>query len=119
VGVERRFDHRLPTDLDVHVTRLTHPAWSGHGQLTDISKSGICVTAPFELAEGDVVRLEIADSNLYGFVVHANLEGTKFRAGIEIQRVLMGGSDLSRVLHLTLRQLLPAVPGVAVSTHPA
>jgi hypothetical protein len=110
--VERRFDQRLPTDLDVHVTRLTHPAWSGYGQLADISKSGLSVTAPFELAEGDIVQVEIGDSNLYGFVVHASQEGIVFRAGIEIQRVLIGGSDLSRVLHLALRRLLPAVPGV-------
>jgi hypothetical protein len=110
--VDRRFDPRYVTDLDVHVTKLTHPAWSGHGQIADISHSGICVTAPFELAAGDVVHLEIDDSNLFGFVVHASAEGAGFRAGIEIQRVLLGGSDLSRVLTQTLRQVLPGVPGV-------
>jgi hypothetical protein len=120
--VERRSDPRFLTDLDVRVTRLTHPARSGHGQLADISNSGVCVKAPFELAEGDIVQLEIADSNLFGFVVHASLErsafragvpeGTTFRVGIEVQRVLIGGTDLSRVLHLALRRSLSSVPGV-------
>jgi hypothetical protein len=113
--VERRFEHRLPIDLDVRVTRLTMPARSGDGQLADISNSGISLRAPFELAAGDVVQLEIADSTLFGFVVHASPEGTVCRVGIEIQRVLMGGSDLSRVLHLALRRVLPAVPGVLAS----
>lgn len=110
--MERRYDHRLPTDLDVGVTRLTQPARSGHGQLADISNSGVCVIAPFELAAGDIVQLEVADSNLFGFVVHATPEGTAFRVGIEIQRVLIGGSELSRVLHVALRRVLPGVPGV-------
>jgi hypothetical protein len=113
--VDGRFEPRHLTDLDVHITRLTHPAWSGLGQIADISNSGVRIKAPFELAAGDVVQLEVADSNLYGFVVHASLEGTAFRAGIEIQRVLMGGSDLSRVLHLALRRVLPGVPGVVTS----
>jgi hypothetical protein len=98
--------------MDAHVTRLTHPAWSGLGEVTDISKSGVCVRVPFELAAGDIVQLEIADSNLFGFVAHASPEGNRFRAGIEVQRVLIGGSDLSRVLHLALRRVLPSVPGV-------
>lgn len=110
--MERRFEHRQPAEMDVRVTRLTHPALTGPGQLSDISKSGVCVKAPFELASGDIVQLEIADSTLFGFVVHASLEGTASRAGIEIQRVLIGASDLSRVLHLALRQSLPEVPGV-------
>jgi hypothetical protein len=117
--VERRYDHRLPTDLDVRVTRLTQPAKSGPGQLADISNSGVCITVPFELAAGDVVQLEIADSNLFGFVVHASVEGAAFRVGIEVQRVLIGGSDLSRVLHLALRRVLPAVPGVLAGGLPA
>jgi hypothetical protein len=110
--VERRLDHRFLSDLDVVVTRLTHPSWSGFGQITDISKSGLRVSAPFELAEGDIVQIEVADSNLFGFVVHASVDGALFRAGIEIQRVLIGGSDHAKVLHLALRQVLPAVPGV-------
>ena len=114
--MERRFDSRFLCDLDVRVTRLTHPARSGHGQLANISNSGVCVKAPFELAEGDIVQLEIADSNLFGFVVHASLEGTTFRVGIEVQRVLIGGSDLARVLQVALLRALPTVPGVPTSS---
>jgi hypothetical protein len=113
--VERRLDHRRVIDMDVYVTRLTHPTWSGNGQVADISNTGVCIKAPFELAAGDIVRLEVADSNLFGFVVHASREGDAFRAGIEIQRVLIGGTDLSKVLQMALRQALPGVPGVFVS----
>jgi hypothetical protein len=113
--VDRRFEQRHQIDMDVRVTRLTHPPQTGQGQVADISNSGVCVKAPFELAAGDIVQLEMADSNLFGFVVHASREGTAFRAGIEIQRVLIGGTDLSKILQLALRQALPGVPGVLVS----
>jgi hypothetical protein len=114
--VDRRFEERHLTDMDVCVTRLTQPARSGHGKIADISNSGVCVTVPFELADGDIVQLEIDGSNLFGFVAHVSPEGTTYRVGIEVQRVLIGGSDLSRVLRLALQRALPGVPGVLAGT---
>jgi hypothetical protein len=70
------------------------------------------VTVPFQVAAGDIVQIDVEDSTLFGFVVHASVDGTGYRAGIELQRVLMGGSDLSRILHLALRRSLPELPGV-------
>jgi hypothetical protein len=52
---------------------------------------------------------------LFGFVMHSTREGGSFRAGIELQRVLIGGSDLSKVLCSALQQVMPALPGVAAS----
>jgi hypothetical protein len=101
------------TAIEVRVTDLAKPGRTGKGRMTDISKSGMGVTVPFEVAAGDIVQLNIEDSTLFGFVVHARQEAECCRAGIEIQRVLIGGSDLSRVLQLALRQALPEVPGLA------
>jgi PilZ domain len=115
--MERRFDQRhaigagLP-ELSVHVTDLAKPERRGNGHMTDISESGMGVIVPFELASGDIVQIDVDDSTLFGFVMHAQPEGSRYRAGIELQRVLMGGSDLSRVLHLALRRSLPELPGV-------
>src|ERR1035438_10263057 len=102
--VERRSENRLPLEpslvrIDVRVTTIAPPVRSHSGYLADVSKSGLCVMLPQKLAAGEVVQLEIADSKLFGFIVHAGPEGDAFRAGIEIQRVLMGGSDLSKILH--------------------
>jgi hypothetical protein len=92
---------------------IAAPVRSYSGYLADVSKSGLCVMLPQRLGEGEVVQLEIADSHLFGFIVHAGPEGDAFRAGIEIQRVLMGGSDLSRILHMALQRILPGIPGIA------
>jgi hypothetical protein len=98
--------------IEVRVTDLAKPARSGSGRMTDISESGMGVAVPFALAAGDIVQLDVDDSRLFGFVVHSSREENEYRAGIELQRVLIGASDLSRVLHLALRRALPELPGV-------
>jgi hypothetical protein len=115
--MDRRFEERHAIDggvppMHVRVTDLAKPERTGSGQMNDISESGMSVTVPFQLAAGDIVQIDVADSRLFGFVTHARPDGPACRAGIELQRVLMGGSDVSRVLHLALRRALPELPGV-------
>ena len=110
--MDRRFDPRFLTELEVRVTDLAKPARSGAGRMTDISVTGMGVAVPFELAEGDIVQLDVDDSFLYGIVVHARADGSRYVAGVEIQRVLIGGSDMSRILQRALQDMLPQVPGV-------
>ena len=113
--MERRYDPRYFAEIGVRVTDLSRPERAGEGRMTDISESGMGVTAPFELEAGDIVQLDVEDSALFGIVVHARHDGSTWRAGVEIQRVLIGGSDASRVLRIALRQTLPHVPGVLVN----
>jgi hypothetical protein len=112
--VDRRFDHRDFTDAEICVTTLNDPGRYGRGRATGISNSGMSVAVPLELVEGDIVQIQIGDSMLFGFVMYAAHEAEIFRAGIELQRVLIGGSDLSQVLCRALRQAMPELPGVAV-----
>jgi hypothetical protein len=58
---------------------------------------------------GTVVRLTIDDSMLYGFVAHSTPERSYFRTGIEIVRVLIGGSDFSQLLKSALQEAMPDV----------
>ena len=116
--MERRFDDRYLTGLgltaaQVRVTDLTTPDRAGDGRMTDISGSGMGVVVPFELKPGDILQLDVDDSRLFGFVVHAAPEADGYRVGIELQRVLIGGTDLSRLLHQTLQSALPELPGVS------
>lgn len=116
--VDRRFDDRYPTGPDltaarVRVTDLARPEHGGEGRITDISASGMGMIVPFELSPSDILQLDVDDSRLFGFVVHAKPEGSGYRVGIELQRVLIGGTDLSRLLHQTLQSTMPELPGVA------
>jgi len=113
--MDRRFDKRYPTGLSAKVTTLGKQESSSSGHVSDISKSGVCLSTALQLSPGDLVQLDLAESVLYGRVAYSSPEGTSFRTGIEVYRVLLGGSDLSHILQTVLRQEMPGLPGVEQS----
>jgi PilZ domain len=73
--VERRLHKRHPTNFQVRVTELEDADFSASGQVVDISQSGIGVYLPLQFMPGSVVRLNINDSVLYGFVAYSCRKG--------------------------------------------
>ena len=113
--VDGRFDTRYPADLEVWVTDMQHEGHSACGVVRDISESGVCVSIPLQFSPGDVVRLDVTDTVLFGFVTYSRLDDKAtplpkpWRTGIEVQRVLMGESDLSALLRQVLQEEMPQV----------
>ncbi len=107
--MERRYDPRYPADLAVWVTDLLKPGCSAAGTISDISNSGVCIVAALPLTAGDLVRLDVGDSVLFGIVTYGTAEAPGWRIGVEVQRVLHGGSDLSQLLQRVLQEEMPAV----------
>ena len=128
----RRVHDRIPVAFQVCVTLVTNPEISATGEAEDISRSGLGVFLPIPLAAGSLVRLDIADSVLYGFVAHSEewpilskpafarnklwsesiTEGDtsaerRYHTGIDIVEVAMGTSGLSQLLKTTLEETLP------------
>ena len=75
----------------------------------DISESGIGIYLPLEFAPGSLVRLNIKDSVLYGFVAYSTPERSFFRTGIAVAQVSIGTSGLSQLLKATLEKSMPQV----------
>jgi hypothetical protein len=48
---------------------------------------------------------------LFGHVLYC-IEDQSFRTGIEVVRVLIGESDLARLVNVILAESMPATPGV-------
>jgi hypothetical protein len=109
--MERRLHPRARVQFETRVTSL-RTKQSGLGRTSDISESGISVVQPLQLAAGDFVELEMADSTLTGRVTYSNPEGIDFRLGIDVQRVQLGDSSLSSLLQQTLWETMPTLPGV-------
>ena|ERR1700680_794475 len=110
--MDRRFHERHAASFRGTVVPLAEKDQSVSGPVVDISKTGICLILPLQLASGDIVRIKIDDSQLFGHIAYATPEGSLFRTGIEVQRVLLGGTDLSHVLKRVLLATMPATPGV-------
>ena len=131
---DRRVYDRVPVAFQVCVTVVTNPELTATGEAQDLSKSGLGVFLPIPFPEGSLVRIDIADSVLYGFVAHseewpvmskpsfarnklwsessAEGEGNaerRFHIGIDIVEVAMGTSGLSQLLKTTLDETLPNV----------
>ena len=131
---DRRVHDRLPVAFQVCVTVVTNPELTATGEAQDISRSGLGVFLPISFAEGSLVRVDIADSVLYGFVAHSeewplaskpsfarnkvwsetSADGEsqperRFHIGIDIVEVAMGTSGLSQLLKTTLDETLPNV----------
>ena len=105
--MDRRLHNRALADLDIEVVRLTHKDQIVSGRLEDISESGMCLILPSELVADEIVRLETADCTLFGHVVHCTWQRNAFRTGIEIERVLLGNTDLAELLGTALQDTMP------------
>lgn len=105
--MDRRLHNRALADLDVEVVRLSNKDQIVPGRLEDISESGMCLILPSELVVDEIVRLEVADCTLFGYVIHCNWQRNAFRTGIEVQRVLLGDTDLSELLRTALQDTMP------------
>jgi hypothetical protein len=67
----------------------------------------MCVILPSELFPDELVRLETADCTLFGHVVYCTWQRNAFRAGIEVERVLLGTTDLAELLRSALQDTMP------------
>jgi len=110
---DRRQHQRFQVQFEAKVTKQGQRE-SVRGRVLDISQSGLSVDLPVQLAPGDAMELEMADSVISGRVVHATAGESGFRTGVEVVRVTLGATDLSYLLQRTLLEVLPATPGLEV-----
>jgi hypothetical protein len=106
-SVDRRLHNRALADLDVEVVRLKDKDQIVPGRLEDISESGMCLILPSELAVDELVRLETADCTLFGHVIYSTWTRNAFRTGVEVERVLVGNTDLADLLRTALQDSMP------------
>jgi hypothetical protein len=111
--MDRRLDERYRTNLAATVTDLAAPERVASGQVVNVSQSGVCANLSMRVAPGATVKVQIGDCALFGHVAYCDDEPA-FRTGIEIVRVLIGESDLARLVKAILVETMPATPGVLV-----
>src|SRR5277367_5359230 len=109
--MDLRLEERYQTNLAVTVTDIANPDRIASGQIVNLSQSGACAYLSLRLAPGAIVKIQIGDCALFGHVTYCD-EEPAFRTGIEIVRVLIGESDLSRLVNAILVDTIPSTPGV-------
>jgi len=109
--MDRRLDERYRTNLAATVTDIAAPDRVASGQIINVSQGGVAANLSMRLATGAIVKVQIGDCTLFGEVAYCD-EEPSFLTGIEIVRVLIGESDLSRLVQAILAEAMPATPGV-------
>ena len=126
---DRRLQDRTAVAFYVRVTSTANPELSAAAVTLGVSKSGLAVCLPFQLAPGSLVRVDIADSVLHGFIAHSHEwpqsarpsfarnklwtetswaaespESPLFHTGIDISEITIGQSGLSQLLEATIEE---------------
>jgi hypothetical protein len=109
--MDRRLDRRHQTNLAVTVTEIADPGRVASGQIVEISQSGISANISRHLVLGASVKVQLADCVLFGRVTSCD-EEPAFRVVIEVVEVLLGESDLSRLVNAILVNVMPTMPGI-------
>jgi hypothetical protein len=95
--MDKRLHERYGTVADVTVTDIVNPERVATGQIVNVSESGVCAHLSRRFAPGTMIKAQLADGVLFGHVIYSHKE-RPFQTGIEVVRVLIGESDLARLV---------------------
>jgi len=79
-----RAEKRKETKENVTATILGHPDVSVPCDITNFSKSGICITLQRDIPSGSAVKVDWDEHFLLGRVRHVSSEGEIYRVGLEL-----------------------------------
>jgi hypothetical protein len=69
----------------------------------------MCLILSCELLPDELITIEAADCTVYGYVIHCTWQRNAFRTGIEVERVLLGNTDLAELLRIVVQDTMPGV----------
>lgn len=101
--MDRRLHDRLPLNLEARVINITESGRRDAAVLSDVTAAGICLRMSAPASVGDLVRVEFPEGTAFGQVIYMTAESSGFRCGVEVFDVLLGESDLARLIQQTLR----------------
>ena len=100
--MERRDDPRLPTELSGSVTRLGGTGEPLPIRIEDVSEGGVRLIATEALECGSFLVINVDESTLFGQVRYCQGGNSTYTVGVLVERMLMGGSNLSTLIESLL-----------------
>jgi hypothetical protein len=95
---DQRVEKRLVVRVEARVSDLTSGVKYDDAKLLDVAQLGICVLLPEAPAIGNLVRIDFPDGTIHGQIVHVTPDERGYRVGVNVFQVLVGRSDLSRLV---------------------
>ena len=79
-----REEVRVRTKEEVTATILGHPDVTIPCEITNFSRSGMCITVRQEIAAGNAVKVDWGGHFLVGRVRHVSAEGPLYQVGLQL-----------------------------------
>lgn len=108
--MERRDATRLPAQIPIEFVVLGEQPQRLNGRIRDISEGGLKLETEIALKPGAFIKIEFEDSAMYGELKYTCRWMNSFLSGVYIEQVLVGKSELSRLIALTLKDLTQKAP---------
>lgn len=102
--MNRRKDPRFPTELTGTLTDFDEPETRISVYVEDVSEGGVRLALAEAVLCGAFVRLEVADSTLFCEVKYCHRGGAAYTAGLLVERVLIGASELGQLIEKLLQR---------------
>ena len=108
--MDQRHYPRLPVQLEVCYTILGNDSKIHTGYARDVSENGLRLVTETPLQPGAFLRIQIQDATLFGEIRHCTPSMDLHVSGVYIEEILVGPSELSRLISATLNQVPKLTP---------
>jgi len=110
VHMDQRREPRFEADQPVIVTVLTEPETRLQARVKNASGRGLGLVTEVGIPPGAAIRIEIDDSMVLGEAIYCRPDPGGHFVGIELDQVLVGLTELGRILSEYAREQRPVCP---------
>jgi len=108
--MEQRENPRFPVHVEVRYTVLGDAPQTCTGYACDVSERGLRLVTETDLQPGVFLRIELDDSTLFAEVKYCAPWMDIHVAGVYVEEVLLGVSELSKLVMATMSQVTKVTP---------
>lgn len=111
--MEQRHNPRFPVHVEVRYSIIGDDSKTLTGYACDVSENGLRLVTEIALTPGAFLKIQMEDSTLFAEVKYCNVWMDLHIAGVYVEEVLLGTSELAKLICATMNQVPKMTPAIA------